>query len=28
MLSTVKGTFWGGFVLTAILYLAIEILFP
>ena len=28
MLSTLKGTFWGGFVLTAILYLGIEILFP
>src|SRR6266851_5859482 len=28
MLSTLKGTFWGGFVLTAILYFAIEILFP
>jgi len=28
MLSTLKGTFWGGFVLTAILYVAIEILFP
>ena len=28
MLSTLKGTFWGGFVLTFILYFAIEILFP
>ena len=28
MLSTLKGTFWGGFVATAILYFAIEILFP
>ena len=28
MLSTIKGTAWGGFVLTAILYLALEILFP
>jgi uncharacterized membrane protein len=28
MLSTLKGTFWGGFVLTAILYCAIELLFP
>jgi uncharacterized membrane protein len=28
MLSTLKGTFWGGFVLTAILYLAMELLFP
>jgi uncharacterized membrane protein len=28
MLSTVKGTVWGGFVLTAILYFAIEIIFP
>jgi len=28
MLSTLKGTFWGGFVLTAILYVAIEVLFP
>ncbi len=26
MLSTLNGTFWGGFVLSAILYLAIEIL--
>jgi uncharacterized membrane protein len=26
MLSTLNGTFWGGFVLTAILYLAIEVL--
>ena len=28
MLSTLKGTFWGGFVLTAILYFAIELIFP
>jgi uncharacterized membrane protein len=28
LLSTLKGTFWGGFVLTFILYFAIEILFP
>jgi len=28
MLSTLKGTFWGGFVLTAILYCGMEILFP
>jgi uncharacterized membrane protein len=28
MLSTVKGTFWGGFILTAILYLGLELLFP
>jgi hypothetical protein len=28
MLSTLKGTFWGGFVLTAILYVGLEILFP
>jgi len=27
MLSTLKGTFWGGFILTAILYLGLEILF-
>ena len=27
MLSTVKGTFWGGFVLTAILYFGLGILF-
>jgi uncharacterized membrane protein len=27
MLSTLKGTFWGGFVLTAILYVAMEVLF-
>jgi type IV secretory pathway VirB2 component (pilin) len=27
MLSTLKGTFWGGFVLTAILYVGLEILF-
>jgi uncharacterized membrane protein len=28
MLSTLKGTFWAGFVLTAILYLALELLYP
>ena len=28
MLSTVKGTFWGGFILTAILYCGLELLFP
>ncbi|MEX2146715.1 MAG: urate hydroxylase PuuD [Candidatus Rokuibacteriota bacterium] len=28
MLSTVKGTFWGGFILTAILYVGLEVLFP
>jgi len=28
MLSTVKGTIWGGVVLTAILYFAMELLFP
>ena len=28
MLSTLKGTFWGGFVLTAILYFGLELLFP
>jgi uncharacterized membrane protein len=28
MLSTLKGTFWGGFVLTAILYVVIEVIFP
>jgi uncharacterized membrane protein len=28
MLSTLKGTFWGGFVLTAVLYFGLEILFP
>jgi len=27
MLSTLKGTFWGGFVLTAIVYVVLEILF-
>jgi hypothetical protein len=26
MLSTLNGTFWGGFIATAILYLAVEIL--
>lgn len=28
MLGTLKGTFWAGFVLAAILYLGLEILFP
>jgi uncharacterized membrane protein len=28
MLSTLKGTFWGGFILTAILYVGLEVLFP
>lgn len=28
MLSTLKGTFWAGFILTAILYLALELLYP
>ena len=28
LLSTLKGTFWGGFVLTAILYFGLELLFP
>jgi len=28
MLSTVKGTFWAGFILTAILYFGMELLFP
>jgi len=28
LLSTLKGTFWGGFVLTAVLYFGLEILFP
>jgi uncharacterized membrane protein len=28
MLSTLKGTFWGGFIATAILYVGLEILFP
>jgi uncharacterized membrane protein len=28
MLSTVKGTLWGGFVLTAILYFGLEMIFP
>jgi uncharacterized membrane protein len=28
MLSTLKGTFWAGFVLTAILYCGLEIIFP
>jgi uncharacterized membrane protein len=28
MLASLKGTFWGGFVLTAIMYLGLEIMFP
>ena len=28
MLATLNGTFWAGFVLTAILYLGLELLFP
>lgn len=28
MLSTLKGTFWGGFILTLILYVGLEVLFP
>jgi uncharacterized membrane protein len=28
MLGTLNGTFWAGFVLTAILYVGLEILFP
>jgi uncharacterized membrane protein len=28
MLGSLKGTFWGGFVLTAILYFGLELLFP
>jgi uncharacterized membrane protein len=28
MLGTLKGTFWAGFVLTAILYFGMEIIFP
>jgi uncharacterized membrane protein len=28
MLSTLKGTFWGGFVLSAILYFLMELIFP
>ena len=28
MLSTLKGAFWGGFILTAILYVGLELLFP
>src|SRR5437667_6981403 len=28
MLSTLKGTFWAGFVLTAILYCSMEIMLP
>ena len=28
VLATLKATFWAGFILTAILYFAIEILFP
>ena len=28
LLSTLKGTFWGGFVLAAIIYIAMELIFP
>ena len=28
LLSTLKGTFWAGFILTAILYVGLEVLFP
>ncbi len=28
MLSTLKGTFWGGFILTAIMYFGLELIFP
>jgi len=28
MLSTLNGTFWGGFIATAILYFGLEIIFP
>jgi uncharacterized membrane protein len=28
MLSTLKGTFWGGFVLTLIIYVILQIIFP
>ncbi|MBI1846828.1 MAG: urate hydroxylase PuuD [Candidatus Rokubacteria bacterium] len=28
MLSTLKGTFWAGFILTAILYVILQLLFP
>ena len=28
MLATLKGTFWAGFILTAILYVGLEVLFP
>ena len=28
MLSTLKGTFWGGFILTAILYFCLKLLYP
>jgi len=28
MLATLKGTFWAGFILTAILYVGLELLFP
>ncbi len=28
MLSTLKGTFWGGFILTGIMYFGLELLFP
>jgi hypothetical protein len=27
LLATLKGTFWGGFILTAILYFGLEIIF-
>ncbi|MGH7277139.1 MAG: urate hydroxylase PuuD, partial [Candidatus Rokuibacteriota bacterium] len=28
MLATVKGTFWGGFVLTAVIYIVLQLIFP
>ena len=28
MLATLKGTFWAGFILTLILYVGLEVLFP
>jgi hypothetical protein len=28
MLATVKGTFWAGFVLTAIIYVILQMIFP
>jgi uncharacterized membrane protein len=28
MLSTLKGTFWGGFVLTVIIYVVLQLIFP